>query len=105
MRASEVGPVIQEDFDPVGEGTLEGLDARIRDCAAVVHLIGDMAGAFPPPSAVRCLLDRHPNLAVVVDIDGLPSGLRNNPLTWDGPRRCSCSQDSVSLQSLPVARK
>jgi hypothetical protein len=68
-RASEVGCVIQENFDPVGEGTLEGLDARIRDCAAVVHLIGDMAGAFPPPSAVRRLLDRYPNLAERLGLD------------------------------------
>jgi hypothetical protein len=45
MRAAEVGAVIQEDFDAVGAGTLEGLDLRIRDCSAVVHLIGDMSGA------------------------------------------------------------
>src|SRR5262249_8840549 len=50
-------------------GTLEGLDARIRDCAAVVHLIGDMTGAKPPNSAVRRLLDRHPNLAERLGFD------------------------------------
>jgi hypothetical protein len=63
MRAAEVGAVIQEDFGAVGAGTLEGLDARIRDCTAVVHLMGDMSGACPPPLAVRHLLDRYPDIS------------------------------------------
>jgi hypothetical protein len=62
MRAAEVGSVIQEDFTVLGEGTLDGLDARIRNCAAVVHLIGDMSGAYPPPKAVQRLLDRYLDL-------------------------------------------
>ncbi len=69
MGSAEVGSVRQEDFDPVGEGTLDGLEARIRGCAAVVHLIGDMSGFCPPPLAVQRLLDRRPKLIPMLGID------------------------------------
>ncbi len=62
-RAAQVSSIIQEYFDAVGQGTLGGLDARIRRCSAVVHLIGDMAGSVPPPNAVRELVERNPKLS------------------------------------------
>jgi hypothetical protein len=69
MRAAEVGAAIQEDFGAIGTGTLEGLDARIRDCTAVVHLIGEMSGACPPRSAVRRLLDLCPGMSERLGLD------------------------------------
>jgi hypothetical protein len=36
---------IQEDFRPVGEGTIAKFDAYIRHRTAVVHIGGDMAGS------------------------------------------------------------
>ncbi|MBS0242665.1 MAG: NACHT domain-containing protein, partial [Proteobacteria bacterium] len=68
-RAAQVPSIIQEYFDAVGQGTLGGLDARIRRCSAVVHLIGDMAGHFPPPNAVRELAARNPTLTMLLGLD------------------------------------
>jgi hypothetical protein len=67
-RAAQVPSIIQEQFDAVGQGTLGGLDARIRRCTAVVHLIGDMPGYFPPPNAVRELVQRNPALTTLLGL-------------------------------------
>ncbi len=37
---------VQEDFRQTAGGTLEKLDAYIRDCDAVIHLVGKMPGHF-----------------------------------------------------------
>src|SRR5262249_36400986 len=70
IRAGNFGIKIQEEFDVVGEGTLLGLDERIKGCDAVVHLIGDMAGFIPPPVAVKALVGRYPDLHKKLGFEG-----------------------------------
>ena len=53
---------IQEDFAAFGSETLCKLDAYIQHCEAVVHLVGDMTGAFAGRGAVEALLRTHPDL-------------------------------------------
>lgn len=53
---------VQEDFIPTGSETLDKLDGYIRQCEAVIHLVGDMSGAFAQPSAVASILERHHDL-------------------------------------------
>jgi len=53
---------MQEDFIDTGASTLESLDAYIRECDAVVHLIGKDTGSVPDESAVAELLDAYPDL-------------------------------------------
>jgi hypothetical protein len=54
---------VQEDFIPAGTETLDKLDDYIRECEAVVHLVGDMTGAMASPSAVAAITERYPDLA------------------------------------------
>jgi hypothetical protein len=37
---------VQEDFIATGTETLDKLDEYIRQCDAVIHLVGDMTGAL-----------------------------------------------------------
>jgi tetratricopeptide (TPR) repeat protein len=54
---------VQEDFIAAGTETLDKLDDYIRECEAVVHLVGDMTGAMASPSAVAAITERYPDLA------------------------------------------
>jgi hypothetical protein len=54
---------VQEDFIAAGTETLDKLDDYIRECEAVVHLVGDMTGAMASPSAVAAIKERYPDLA------------------------------------------
>jgi hypothetical protein len=54
---------VQEDFIATGTETLDKLDDYIRECEAVVHLVGDMTGAMASPSAVAAIKRRYPDLA------------------------------------------
>jgi len=54
---------MQEDFIAAGTETLDKLDDYIRECEAVVHLVGDMTGAMASPSAVAAITERYPDLA------------------------------------------
>jgi tetratricopeptide (TPR) repeat protein len=53
---------IQEDFKSSGADTLRTLADYVKECEAVVHFVGDMAGSTPEPSTVDDLLARHPAL-------------------------------------------
>jgi Domain of unknown function (DUF4062) len=53
---------VQEDFIAAGTETLDKLDDYIRECEAVVHLVGDMTGAMASPSAVAAITERYPDL-------------------------------------------
>ena len=55
---------VQEDFIAAGTETLDKLDDYIRECEAVVHLVGDMTGAMASPSAVAAIKERYPDLAI-----------------------------------------
>jgi hypothetical protein len=54
---------VQEEFIASGTETLDKLDDYIRECEAVVHLVGDMTGAMAYPSAVAAIKERYPDLA------------------------------------------
>ena len=55
---------VQEQFIATGTETLDKLDDYIRACDAVVHLAGDMTGAWVEVPAVAAIRARYPDLAV-----------------------------------------
>jgi hypothetical protein len=46
---------VQEDFIPTGTETLDKLDLYIKDCDAVVHLVGDRTGAWAEEPTLKTL--------------------------------------------------
>lgn len=52
---------MQEDFIATGEETLDKLDDYIRQCDAVVHLVGDMTGASAQAPSVALIRSRYPD--------------------------------------------
>ena len=54
---------VQEDFKDLGADTLDMLDVYIAHCDAVVHLSGNMTGAYPGYLALGALQKKHPDLA------------------------------------------
>jgi tetratricopeptide (TPR) repeat protein len=54
---------VQEDFIPTGTETLDKLDLYIAGCDAVIHLVGDMTGAWAVPPTLQALRARYPELA------------------------------------------
>ena len=54
---------VQEDFIATGSETLDKLDDYIRNCDAVIHLIGDMCGASAQPSSRTLIRERYPDFA------------------------------------------
>jgi hypothetical protein len=62
LTLPDVAVKIQEAFKPQGGDTLQMLTDYIGACAAVVHFVGEMAGAAPPQSCVTALLTRHPEI-------------------------------------------
>jgi hypothetical protein len=53
---------VQEDFKDLSGETLDKLDVYIAHCDAVVHLVGDMTGAYPRERGLGALLAKYPNL-------------------------------------------
>jgi hypothetical protein len=53
---------IQEDFKDLAGETLDKLDLYIARCDAVVHLVGDMTGAYPSDRGLSALLAKYPDL-------------------------------------------
>src|SRR5262245_26503670 len=68
LQSLNVTVHIQEDFVATGTETLDKLDSYIKECIAVIHLIGDMTGAWAEPATLNSLRSRYPDLA-----DRLPS--------------------------------
>ena len=54
---------VQEDFIATGTETLDKLDEYIRQCDAVIHLVGDMTGALAQAPSVAVIGQRYPDLA------------------------------------------
>jgi tetratricopeptide (TPR) repeat protein len=54
---------VQEDFIATGTETLDKLDDYIRQCDAVIHLTGDMTGAFAQAPSLALIQARYPDLA------------------------------------------
>ena len=53
---------VQEDFRDLGGETLDKLDIYIAHCDAVVHLVGEMTGAYPGERGLSALLAKRPDL-------------------------------------------
>jgi hypothetical protein len=53
---------VQEDFRDLGGDTLDKLDVYIDHCDAVVHLLGDMTGAYPINRELSALLAKYSDL-------------------------------------------
>jgi len=60
IKRSGVEVCTQENFANLGATTLEKLDSYLRNCHAVIHIVGDGLGHVPPAAAVDALLVRHP---------------------------------------------
>lgn len=52
---------VQEDFIAAGTPTLEKLDTYIKQCDVVIHLVGDMSGAFAQRPSVDAILNSYPD--------------------------------------------
>jgi hypothetical protein len=59
--------VVQEDFPQTAEDTVEKLAGLVRECAAVLHLVGELPGAIANEKAVNAFLAKTPNF-----LDGYP---------------------------------
>src|SRR5262249_10113249 len=53
---------VQEDFIATGTATLDKLDLYIRQCDAVVHLVGDMTGALAQAPSLAVIRQRYPDM-------------------------------------------
>jgi hypothetical protein len=53
---------VQEDFKDYGLTTVENDDVYVRDCDAVIHLVGDMTGAMAQPESTEAILAKYPDL-------------------------------------------
>ena len=53
---------VQENFKDLGGETRDKLDVYIAHCDAVVHLVGDMTGAYPGERGLSALLAKYPDL-------------------------------------------
>jgi hypothetical protein len=53
---------VQEDFIVTGTETLDMLDDYIRQCDAVIHLVGDMTGALAQAPSLALIRSRYPDL-------------------------------------------
>ncbi|MDX1965842.1 MAG: DUF4062 domain-containing protein [Planctomycetaceae bacterium] len=78
LKRPDLDVAVQEDFINTGGSTLEKLDDYVRQCDAVIHLIGKATGSLPEEPAVKALLSRYPDFA-----DRLPS--LKDPLTRPQP--------------------
>lgn len=65
LRRPNLDVAVQEDIEKVVTGgtMLEKLDAYIRHCDGVIHLIGKAAGALPREAAVAALLAVYPDFS------------------------------------------
>ncbi|MEM7218666.1 MAG: hypothetical protein AAF515_09895 [Pseudomonadota bacterium] len=61
FRRADFDAKVQEDFRQEGaKDTIEKLDGYIRQCAAVVHLVGEHSGSVADPRAVADYLTQEP---------------------------------------------
>lgn len=84
---------IQEDFKDLGGVTLEKLDEYIKRCDAVVHLVGDVTGAFARNPSTKAILDKYPDLpGKLAPLGALGQGCRrardHRGVLWAGSSQC-----------------
>jgi len=77
---------VQEQFIATGTETLDKLDDYIRACDAVVHVAGDMTGAWAEAPAVAAIRARYPDLAERLPAVGeaLENGTPLSYTQWEG---------------------
>ena len=63
LNLPDVTIQIQEDFIAGGVPTLDKLDLYIRECDAVIHLVGDGLGSRAKPRSLAYLNEHYPDLA------------------------------------------
>lgn len=63
LDSLDVSVKVQEDFVSSGSETLDKLDAYIRQCDAVIHLVGDMTGAMAQAPSLDVIRSRYPDFA------------------------------------------
>jgi hypothetical protein len=61
LKGPNLEVTFQDDFINLGLTTLEKLDEYIRNCNAVIHLVGDAVGAFAPEAAAQKLMEHYPD--------------------------------------------
>jgi hypothetical protein len=76
---------VQEDFISLGLDTLMKLDAYVRQCDIVVHIVGGMAGSSPPPPCVTGLIGLRQDLTAQINILGplIDSGEKIPYTQWE----------------------
>jgi hypothetical protein len=62
LKRPNVDIHVQEDFIPTGTETLDKLDSYIARCDAVIHLAGDMTGAWANMATLQALRARYSDL-------------------------------------------
>ncbi len=62
LTRPNVSVAVQEDFIVTGSETLDMLDDTIRQCDAVIHLVGDMTGALAQAPSLTLIRSRYPDL-------------------------------------------
>ena len=62
LTRPNVAVQVQEDFIATGTETLDKLDEYIRQCRAVIHLVGHMTGALARAPSVAVVRQRYPDL-------------------------------------------
>ena len=55
---------VQEEFIATGTETLDMLDLYIKECDAVIHLVGDMTGAMAQAPSVKVIRERYPDFDI-----------------------------------------
>ncbi len=63
LKRPNVDVHVQEDFISTGTETLDKLNGYIASCDAVIHLVGDMTGAWAPAEVATSLHARYKDLA------------------------------------------
>jgi tetratricopeptide (TPR) repeat protein len=64
LKRPNLDVAVQEDFAVLGRTTLEKLDEYIRQCDAVIHLIGKATGGVPEEPAIAALLATYADFSV-----------------------------------------
>ena len=62
LERPNISVKIQEDFIATGSETLDKLDEYIRQCDAVIHLVGDMTGALAQPPSLAMIRTRYTDI-------------------------------------------
>jgi tetratricopeptide (TPR) repeat protein len=62
LKRPNVDVHVQEDFIPTGTETLDKLDSYVARCDAVIHIAGDITGAWAGPATLQTLRARYADL-------------------------------------------